>query len=132
MNIIDIDPFHLAAGYLLLLLPLGLLLWLRVPILGRTLIAVVRMTLQLLFVGFYLQFIFDLDNHWLTGAWVLIMVGVADLSIVRGCHLRLRRVALPVFLALMLGTVIPLVYFVALILGERRPCTPSTSSPSVA
>lgn len=120
MNIIDIDPLHLGIGYLLLLLPLGLLLWLRVPILGQTLIAVLRMTVQLLFVGFYLQFIFELNNHWLTGAWVLIMVGVADFSIIRGCRLRFRRVWLPVFVALVLGTVVPLLYFVLLILGGEK------------
>jgi ABC-type iron transport system FetAB permease component len=30
---------------------------------GATLTAVLRMTVQLLFVGFYLQFIFELNNH---------------------------------------------------------------------
>jgi putative ABC transport system permease protein len=120
MNIIDIDPFHLGAGYLLLLLPLGLLLWLRVPILSQTLIAVLRMTVQLLFVGFYLQFIFELNNHWLTAAWVLIMMTVADFSIIRGCLLKVRRVVVPVFVALVLGTLIPLVYFVFLLLGGEK------------
>lgn len=120
MHIIDIDLLHLASGYLLLLLPLGILLWLRVPILNQTLLAMVRMTVQLAFVGFYLQFIFDLNNHWLTAAWVIVMILVADFSIIRGCQLRMRRVVGPLFLALAIGTAIPLLYFVAFLLrGEN-------------
>jgi putative ABC transport system permease protein len=68
MTIIDIAPWRLAMVYLLLAIPLGIILWQRIPILGGTLVAVVRMTLQLIFVGFYLQFIFDLNNPWVTGA----------------------------------------------------------------
>lgn len=116
MHIIDIDFFHLASGYLLLLLPLGILLWLKVPLLNQTLVAILRMSVQLVFVGFYLQFIFDLNNHWLTSAWIIVMVLVADFSIVRGCQLRLRKVAAPLFLALAVGTAIPLLYFVVFLL----------------
>ena len=58
MNSTDISTWGLAAAYLLLAFPLGALLWLRVPIVGQTCIAVVRMTAQLLFVGFYLRFLF--------------------------------------------------------------------------
>ncbi len=115
MTIVDISPWHLAAGYLLLAIPLGLMLWLRLPMVGQTLIAVIRMTLQLLFVGFYLQFVFDLNNLWVTGAWALMMILVADVSIARGCGLRLSRLAGGLFLALLAGTVIPLLFFVLLV-----------------
>ncbi|MBN2705400.1 MAG: ABC transporter permease [Deltaproteobacteria bacterium] len=116
MNILDISLGRLAAGYLLLAFPLGIIIWLRLPMLGQTLGALARMTLQLLFVGFYLQFIFDLDNFWITGGWIAIMLAVADVSIVRGARLRLKRAAPGLFLALLLGTVIPLLVFVVLIL----------------
>jgi putative ABC transport system permease protein len=116
MNIIDISSWHLAAGYALLGIPLGVMLWLRLPMLGQTLTAVARMTLQLLFVGFYLQFVFDLNKLWITGAWVVIMILVADVSIVRGCRLRLNRLAGGVFLALLAGTLVPLLAFVLLVL----------------
>ena len=120
MNIIDISPWHLAAGYLLLVIPLGIILWLRLPMLRQTLWAVARMTLQLLFVGFYLEFIFDLNNPLLTGAWVLIMIAAADLSIVSGCRLRMSRLAGGIFIALLAGTIVPLLIFVLLVLqGEE-------------
>ncbi len=116
MSIIDISPWRLALMYLLLAVPLGIILWQRVPMLGRSLTAVARMTLQLMFVGFYLQFIFDLNNPLVTGTWVLVMIAVADISIVRGSDLRLRRLAGGLFLALLTGTAVPLLFFVFLVL----------------
>jgi len=66
------------------------------------------MTVQLLFVGFYLAVVFDLDNPWLNAAWLLVMITVADVSVVRGCGIKLTPFAVPLFLSLMVGTAIPL------------------------
>lgn len=118
MSIIEITPWQLALGYTLLALPLGILLWYRIPLLGRTALALVRMTIQLVFVGVYLHVIFEYNNVWLTAAWLLVMIGVADGSIARGCGLRLRRFALPLFAALLAGTAAPLLFFVGLILSR--------------
>ncbi|MDP8257464.1 MAG: ABC transporter permease [Candidatus Alcyoniella australis] len=118
-GVIDIKISSLIAGYSLLLIPLGVILFMRVPIFGRTLIALVRMTVQLLFVGLYLQVIFRLNNPWLNSLWVLVMIVVADISIARGSGLRLRRFALPLFISLLVGTAVPLLFFLGPIL--RRP-----------
>ena len=90
-GIIHITPEQLGGGYLLLLIPLSVFLLKKVPIIRETGIAVIRMTVQLIFVGLYLQVVFRLNNPWLNLAWVGIMVGVADFSIIRGCGLRLSR-----------------------------------------
>ena len=119
MTIADISFFNLALAYLLLAAPLAIMLWLRLPMISDTLIAIVRMTVQLLFVGFYLQVIFDLNNLLLTGLWLLVMLVVADLSIVRGCGLRLRRVALGVFVSLLVGTLVPLLFFIFFIFQDN-------------
>jgi putative ABC transport system permease protein len=116
VNVVDIGPWSLAAGYALLLFPLALMLWLRIPLMGQTLIAVLRMTLQLLFVGFYLQFIFELNSLWLNAAWILVMIVVADVSVARGCGLRLTRIAGVLFIALLTGTLVPLLFFLGPIL----------------
>ncbi len=117
-EIADISVVGLATGYLLVLIPLAIMLWLRIPLLGDAMLAVLRMTVQLLFVGFYLQVVFRLNNFYLNGAWLLVMVCVADFSIVRGCNLRLRRFALPLFVALLAGTTVPLFFFVGPILAR--------------
>jgi len=119
MGIVNIGIKPLAAFYLLLIFPLAIMLWFKVPIIGRTLIALVRMTLQLLFVGFYLQVVFDLNSPWLNILWLVVMVTVADFSIARGCDLKPGKFALPLFAALAAGTAIPLLAFVGPLL--RRP-----------
>lgn len=116
MNDIAIQTWGLVAGYGLFLIPLGILLWTKVPLVGKMLIGAVRMTVQLLLVGFYLQVVFKLNNPWLNVAWVLVMIGVADVSIIRGANLRFRKLALPLFAALLIGIAVPLLYFLGIIL----------------
>ncbi len=112
MNILDMSNSGLACGYLLLLIPLGILMWTRVHLAGTLVVAMLRMTVQLLFVGLYLQVVFDLNLWWLNVLWLLIMTLVADVSVVNGSGLRLSRFAMPVFAALLAGVLIPLLFFV--------------------
>ena len=116
MEAIDIGYTGLGLAYVLLIPPLAAVLWLRLPMLNRVAVAVVRMTVQLLLVGVYLQVLFDLQNAWLTALWLAVMIGVADVSIVRGCNLRLRRFAAPLALSLLAGTAVPMFYFVLALL----------------
>ena len=118
MNDAMIRTWGLVAGYGLLIIPLAILLWAKVPLVGKMLVGAVRMTVQLLLVGFYLQVVFDLNQPWLNAAWVLIMIGVADISIIRGAGLRVGKLALPLFAALLIGIVVPLLYFLGIILRQ--------------
>jgi len=119
MRAVDLSLAGMVMAYLMLIVPLGIILWQRVPVAGRVLVAVLRMTVQLLLVGLYLQFVFKLDSAWLNGVWVLVMIGVADISIIRSCGLRVKVFALPLMPALLLGISIPLLWFVGGVL--RRP-----------
>ena len=118
MHAEDIDMLALSGYYALLVIPFGMMLWLRIPIIGKTLVAVIRMTAQLLFVGFYLQVVFRLNNPWLNTLWLAVMLAVADLSIIRGCSLKLRRFIFPLFIALFAGTAVPLLAFVGPLLSQ--------------
>lgn len=120
MTTVEISIARLGFGYLLLVIPLAFMLWYRIPMFGETLIAVVRMTAQLLLVGLYLQVVFELNSFWLNGLWLLVMIGVADGSIVRGCGLRLTRFFVPLFIALVLGTLVPLLFFMGPILQQAN------------
>jgi putative ABC transport system permease protein len=115
----SILPQNLALGYLMLLIPLSIIYWYRVPLMGQLLTSITRMTLQLIFVGLYLQVVFQLNNGWLNAAWLLAMITVADLSILKGAQLKLSSLVWRLFAALLIGTTIPLLFFVGVIL--RRP-----------
>lgn len=119
MNAVDISLLNLFASYTLLIIPFGLMLWYRIPILNQTIVAVIRMTVQLLFVGLYLQVVFRLNNFWLNAAWLIIMVGAADFSVLRACSFRMKRLVGSLFIAIFVGTVVPAVFFLGPIL--QRP-----------
>jgi putative ABC transport system permease protein len=59
-----------------------------------------------------------LNSPWLTALWLMVMIVVADVSIIRASDLRLRRLAAPVFVSLLAGTSIPMLVFVGLLLGR--------------
>jgi putative ABC transport system permease protein len=67
MNAEPIGFWNLVAGYGLLIIPVAILLWAKAPVLGKIAVSIVRMTVQLLFVGFHLQVVFNLNNPWLNG-----------------------------------------------------------------
>ena len=116
MNVTDISFAQLAIGYVLLLFPLSILLWYGVALISDTLISIFRMTAQLLFVGFYLQVVFQWNNPWINFLWIAVMVLVADTSIIRSCGLRVRRFAVPLAIALLAGVLVPLLLFLVVII----------------
>ncbi|MHC4551507.1 MAG: ABC transporter permease [Planctomycetota bacterium] len=116
----SIQIWGLIIGYGLLIVPFSILLWAKVPVMGRVAIAVIRMTLQLLFVGLYLQVVFNMNKPWLNGLWVLVMIVVADFSILRNSGLQFRKLGLPLFISLLIGTAVPLLYFVGAILWQQN------------
>lgn len=116
----DIGWTGLLTGYLLLLIPLAIVLWLRVPIWSVLSWAVLRMTVQLLLVGLYLRFVFVLDHVAVNLAWLFIMVAVADASVLSGSGLKLRRLGGAVFVAIAAGTLLPVLIFTGGILRLDR------------
>lgn len=119
----------LAASFLMLVPPLVIAARLGVPVIRDTLVSTLRMTAQLLLVGVYLGFVFRANHPGLTLAWVLVMLVVADGSILRGCGLSLRTMGLPIFGALVLGTVVPLLWMLGAVvrpspLWEARVAIP--------
>ncbi|MBN2431112.1 MAG: ABC transporter permease [Acidobacteria bacterium] len=113
---IDIGYMALAAGYLLLIIPILLILYYRVKLLKNLLVSILRMTVQLLLVGFYLQFIFQLNLWWLNLLWLLVMVVAADLSIIHSAGVTVQKFIFPLFVAVLAGTAIPLAFFLCVIL----------------
>ncbi|AMO54820.1 hypothetical protein GZ77_24890 [Endozoicomonas montiporae] len=91
-SVIDISLSHLLLFSAFLLVPAYLLYrWQLIELSKSTLISVVRMTAQLMLVGLYLKYLFELNHLWLNIAWLLVMITVANISIVKGAGLRLAR-----------------------------------------
>lgn len=77
--------------------------------------SIVRMCVQLGFVGLYLEFLFAFNSPILNGAYLLIMVTIACQSIVRTCRLKLKLFFLPVFFSLLIPFGVVLSFFNAVV-----------------
>lgn len=113
---VDIQTIQLLLGYILLLIPVVIFLYYRIRVLKEFAVSILRMTIQLLLVGFYLQFVFDLNYWWLNILWLIVMLGAANFSLLSSSGISLRRFLAPVFISLLAGTGVPLLYFLGIIL----------------
>lgn len=116
METLDIATPQMALLYGLCLVP-GLLLWLIGLQLSRDIgLSILRMTIQLALVGIYLKTLFNLNNPWLNGLWILVMLIVADLSILRRAGLKARYFALATFSAVAASVLFSTIYLVILVI----------------
>ena len=116
MHSTDITWANLAVGYLLMLIPLGIFYYYQTGLVKTTLIAVVRMGVQLYLVGLYLQYIFDLNSAWINLAWVVVMIVVASVTEIRRTHLNIHLFLWPIFLAMSISVFLIDIYFFKFVL----------------
>ncbi|MDI1277267.1 iron export ABC transporter permease subunit FetB [Methylobacter sp.] len=116
METLDIALPRMALLYGLGLLPC-LMLWLIGLRLSRDIgISLLRMSIQLALVGIYLKMLFDLNHPWLNGLWILVMLLVADLSILRRAGLKARYFVLATFMAIASSILFSTAYLVILVI----------------
>lgn len=116
METLDIGLPQMAVLFGVVLLP-----WLLLGLLGLRLgrdigVSILRMTLQLGLVGVYLKTLFTLNNPWLNGLWILVMLVVADLTILRRAGLRRRRFFLATFIAVAASVLFSAAYLLLLVI----------------
>ncbi len=117
MEIIQLSWLQLAIGFIILLIPAAILRWYNTGLNKKMVTATFRMTLQLLFVGYYLEYLFEYDSTWLNLAWIMIMVIVADFATIDRSDLKTTRsLVLPIFWATFLGIVLINVFFLELVI----------------
>ncbi len=113
---IDIGWSDLALGFILLVIPFFILWHYKTGLLKPAVISVIKMTVQLLLVGLYLEYIFKLNNMWINLAWVLIMVIIATVTTVKRSELNRRLYLIPVFASLAISLIIVDVYFLGFVI----------------
>jgi putative ABC transport system permease protein len=114
---VNITYWSLAAGYLLLIAPLFFLYYYRTGLLKDAVIALLRMTLQLLAVGIYLEFLFSL-NHWLVNTlWVLVMITISTIITGKRSSLPIKTFFLPLFVSLIIVITTVNSYFLGTVIG---------------
>ena len=125
MNAHTIEWSHLAAGSLLLIIPIGILIYFRTGLGWTAVIACARMVIQLLLVGAYLKYIFAAASIALNLAWVFVMATVAVVSMSRRATVRTSVFFGPVLLGLLAGVVVTEGVIFAVILRTPEPLNES-------
>lgn len=98
-EIIDINIWQLGFGYLILLLPLAGLWFFKTGLVKSLLIGVSRMTVQLLLVGVYLGYLFELNNAWVNILWVIIMIFVGAFTVTKRAGVNPKMFVFPFIVA---------------------------------
>lgn len=115
--LIDMSWWHLASGYLLYLIPIGAFVYYKTGLAVPTLWAALRMTVQLVLVGLYLNYIFQWDNPFINLAWILIMITIASSTTVKRSQLNPKLFFGPVFLSLLISFLVVDGYFFVVVLN---------------
>lgn len=116
MEAVDIGHREMALLFGVVALPwwllhaLGLRLWRDVGI------AILRMTLQLALIGVYLKLLFELNDPWLNGAWILVMLLLADWTILGRAGLDRRLFFWSTLVAVTLAALFSVAYLIGLVI----------------
>jgi putative ABC transport system permease protein len=116
----DMSWGALAAVFSLLAAPLIILRWTGVPLVRQMFMATGRMTVQLVLVALYLEFIFRINSFWVNCGWVLIMIVIANLNITHSAGLKLQRL-FPALLAGLAAGTLPVVGFFVCVSVRPEP-----------
>lgn len=114
----DISWAALALGSLIMLIPLSVFYYYRTDLLKPTLTAFGRMAGQLLLVGIYLKYIFEIDSGWINSGWALLMIVAAGFSIVKRSDLTLKKMLIPVLAGVSANVLINSIIFDFIIIGS--------------
>ncbi|NBB77371.1 MAG: ABC transporter permease, partial [Bacteroidetes bacterium] len=117
MDIIELSWAQLALGFFSLLIPAAILWWFKTGLNRKLVIATIRMTLQLLFVGYYLEYLFEFDNPWVNLAWIMVMVVVADFATIDRSDLNTTKsLLIPIFGATFIGIILIDFFFLEVVI----------------
>lgn len=111
----DISYLNLALGYFLIIIPIVILAYYKTGLVKDTIIAIIRMTIQLFLVGFYLKYIFEWDKWWLNLLWGFIMIVVAAVTIGRRSNMKQAIFIVPIFMAILTSMIIVDGYFLGIV-----------------
>ena len=114
-QVTDINYLLLFAGYALLIVPFFVFWYYKTGLVKDTAIAIIRMTVQLLLTGVYLEFLFKFNNKILNIAWVLLMTILATFTIVKRSELSFKLFFIPLLISTVVSISITDAFFLGVV-----------------
>ncbi|ARN57323.1 ABC transporter permease [Sedimentisphaera salicampi] len=112
---IEIGIWKLIFMYALLIPSLAIIVRYKLGLTKRVVIAILRMTGQLLLVGIFLKYIFLFNNFLLNTAWLMVMLLAANLSVTSNAGLRKKYFFLPVLAGIAISTITVASFLIVLV-----------------
>lgn len=121
METTDISYLSMAVGLLLLAIPVYIFYRIGARLIKSTVVAAVRMVVQLFLIGLYLKYLFVWNSPLVNFVWVLLMVLVASFTAARRTRLRRHVIILPLSAGLLSTAVVVGMYFLLFVLRLEHP-----------
>ena len=116
---IDISWGSIVLGYFILIIPLLLFKYYKLNLIKDSIISVIRMTLQLYLLGFYLEYIFKLDNIFVNITWIIIMILISVSTTIKKSKVSFKYYFVPLLSSLTFVVFLTLLYFIGMTLGMK-------------
>ncbi len=119
-KIVDIHWINLTLGYLALVIPFIIIAYFKTGLLKASLLSIARMTLQLFFVGIYLEFLFNLESNLVNIIWALTMILLATGTIIKRSGLNYKLMYLPVTIAMAVSIGFTSIWFIFIVINPNN------------
>ena len=117
---VDITYWNLALGYLLLFIPLAVFGYYKTGLVKDTVIAFLRMTVQLFLVGIYIKWIFEQNSTLINILWAVLMIIISSLTIGKRTKMQKSIFIVPFFISVFLTILIIDSYFFLVVIKLKN------------
>lgn len=108
---VDLSFYSMILGGVLLLIPIFVIRFFRLGMMQNLLLSTTRMVIQLVLIGFFLEYLFRLNSSIVNILWFLVMILVATFSVINNSELKIKYFIVPAFLSLLLSNLLIVLYF---------------------
>ena len=112
----DISLSSMFWGFLIVSIPIFFLNYYKTGLAKDAFISIIRMSVQLFFVGFYLKYMFKLNLWWVNALWVLIMTIIASDTIIRRTKSSYKELFIAISSSLLFTIILIDLYFMYMVL----------------
>ena len=131
MEIIKLDFIDLWWSFGIILMAIGLSRWQNLKLESQLIIASIRSLIQLLFIGYVLEFIFAVENPFIVIIMILIMITIASVTARNRISKKIKGLFTTVWMALVLSSLITVGYSLILIIQPSQWYDPQYLIPLV-
>ena len=129
-GIVEIDNLHLMLAYFFVVILIVLVQMKKIPVCKDIIVGVIRMTIQLLIVGYILEYIFKIRNPFLVILVLAVMMFFAVTNIIKRIKFKVnRKVCRSIILSMCTAPVVCLILFLMIVVDVRPLYEPSYIIP---